>query len=34
VIASFADRENEQLVAGQRVRRFSSIEPVARRKLR
>lgn len=34
VIVSFANKEAERLAAGQRVRRFISIETVARRKLR
>ena len=34
VITSFADRDTQRLASGQRVRRFSSIEAVARRKLR
>ena len=34
MITSFADRDTQRLASGQRVRRFSSIEAVARRKLR
>ena len=34
MIVSFADRETERLAAGVRVRRFASVEAVARRKLR
>jgi len=34
VIVSFADRETERLAGGQRVRKFTSIELIARRKLR
>jgi proteic killer suppression protein len=34
VIVSFVDRDTEALAAGRRVRRFVSIEKVARRKLR
>jgi len=34
VIVSFADKETERLAAGQRVRRFTSVEEIARRKLR
>jgi len=34
VIVSFADKETERLAAGQRVRRFTSVESIARRKLR
>jgi len=34
VIISFASKETERLAAGQRVRRFMSIEAIARRKLR
>lgn len=31
---SFGDRDSERLVAGERVRRFTSFEGLARRKLR
>ena len=31
---SFADKETDRLAAGQRVRRFTAVEAVARRKLR
>lgn len=34
VIVSFANKETERLATGQRVRRFMSIESIARRKLR
>ena len=34
VIVSFADKETERLAAGLRVRRFASVESIARRKLR
>lgn len=34
VIVSFGNKETERLAAGQRVRRFMSIESTARRKLR
>jgi proteic killer suppression protein len=34
VIVSFANKETERLATGQRVRRFVSIELIARRKLR
>lgn len=34
MIVSFADRDTERLAAGQRVRRFASVEQIARRKLR
>ena len=34
MITSFADRDTQRLASGQRVRRFSSLEAVARRKLR
>ena len=34
MIVSFADRDTERLATGERVRRFVSIEAVARRKLR
>ena len=34
VITSFADRDAQRLASGQRVRRFSSFEEIARRKLR
>ena len=34
MIVSFASKETERLAAGQRVRRFMSIEAIARRKLR
>lgn len=34
MIVSFADRDTERLASGERVRRFVSIEAVARRKLR
>lgn len=34
VIVSFADKETERLAAGLRVRRFASVESMARRKLR
>jgi proteic killer suppression protein len=34
VIVSFANKETERLATGQRVRRFMSIELIARRKLR
>jgi len=34
VITSFADRDTQRLASGQRVRRFGSIEAIARRKLR
>ena len=34
MIVSFANKETERLAAGERVRRFMSIEAIARRKLR
>ena len=34
MIVLFANKETERLAAGQRVRRFMSIETIARRKLR
>lgn len=34
MIVSFRDRETETLARGQRVKRFASIETIARRKLR
>jgi len=34
MIISFRDRETEALARGERVRRFASIETIARRKLR
>jgi proteic killer suppression protein len=34
VIVSFADRDTERLASGQRIRRFTSFESIARRKLR
>lgn len=34
VILSFANRETERLATGQQVRKFTSIESIARRKLR
>ena len=34
MIVSFADKETERLAAGQRVRLFTSVESIARRKLR
>lgn len=34
VIVSFANKETERLASGHRVRRFMSIESIARRKLR
>ena len=34
MIVSFANKETERLATGQRVRRFMSIELIARRKLR
>lgn len=34
VIVSFADKGTERLAAGQRVRQFTSVESIARRKLR
>ena len=34
MIVSFSNKETERLAAGQRVRRFMSIEGIARRKLR
>jgi proteic killer suppression protein len=34
VIVSFANKETERLATGQRVRKFMSIELIARRKLR
>ena len=34
MIVSFADKETERLAAGQRVRQFTSVESIARRKLR
>ncbi len=34
MIVSFADRDTERLASGQRVRMFTSFEPIARRKLR
>jgi proteic killer suppression protein len=34
VIVSFADKDTERLAAGQRIRQFTSVESIARRKLR
>lgn len=34
MIVSFADKGTERLAAGQRVRQFTSVESIARRKLR
>ena len=34
MIVSFANKETERLAAGKRVRRFTAVEAVARRKLR
>jgi proteic killer suppression protein len=34
MIVSFADKESERLASGKRVRRFTAIESIARRKLR
>ncbi len=34
MIVSFADKETERLAAGKRVRRFTAVEAVVRRKLR
>jgi proteic killer suppression protein len=34
VIVSFADRDTERLASGRRIRRFTSFESIARRKLR
>ncbi|MCX6422664.1 MAG: type II toxin-antitoxin system RelE/ParE family toxin [Actinobacteria bacterium] len=34
MIVSFADRDTERLASGKRVRKFASIEAIARRKLR
>lgn len=34
MIISFADRDTQRVASGQRVRRFSSFESIARRKLR
>jgi len=34
VIVSFGDRDTERLALGERVRRFTSFEAIARRKLR
>ena len=34
MIVSFADRDTQRLASGQRVRRFSAFEAIARRKLR
>ncbi|MDO9484996.1 MAG: type II toxin-antitoxin system RelE/ParE family toxin [Actinomycetota bacterium] len=34
MIVSFADNGTERLAAGQRVRQFTSVESIARRKLR
>ncbi len=34
MIVSFADKDTERLAAGQRIRQFTSVESIARRKLR
>ena len=34
MIVSFANKETERLAAGKRVRRFTAVEALARRKLR